>query len=227
MAQKKVSGQKILGIGQCIYRGNRYVKALVNKIDNPFWNCVANTILEIQNKFKPKTMTDLMGLPICSFNNLNHKSWVDEGVYLIGDVVSENTEVLTLNEFIKIYGIQTNFLEYGAIKVSIITRYLKDTKSVGNIYTKEVGPLNTFLNTIINLDVKGVSKLYKIGNSGKTNIITDIATKWKNKTGEDFTNYEIVQGFIINQISTCKLNIYNTGFYITEWLQNMDYSKWT
>ena len=64
-------------------------------------------------------MTDLMGLPICSFNNLNHESRVDEGVYLIGDVVSENTEVLSLNELIERYGIQTNFLEYRAIKVSI------------------------------------------------------------------------------------------------------------
>ena len=74
---------KVLGIDQCIYRGNLYVKALVNKIDNPFWNCVANSVLAIQNEFKPKTMTDLMGLPIwnnSSFNNLNYKSWIDKGV---------------------------------------------------------------------------------------------------------------------------------------------------
>ena len=127
-----------------------------------------------------------MDLPICnnsSFNNLNYKSWVDKGVYLIGDVLSENTEVLNLNELIEIYGIQTNFLEYGAIKTSI-----------------------TFLNIITNLDVKGVSKLYKIRNSSKTNIITDIATKWKNKTGEEFTNDEIEQAFIINHKSN--INMY-------------------
>ena len=61
------------------------------------------------------------------------------------------------------------------------------------------------LTLFINLDVKGVSKLYKIGNSGKTNIITDIATKWKNKTGEDFTNDEIVQAFIINHKSNINM----------------------
>ena len=85
---------KVLGIDQCIHRGNLYVKALVNKIDSPFWYCVANSVLAIQNEFKPKRMTDLMGLPIwnnSSFNNLNYQSWVDKGVYLIGDVVSENT----------------------------------------------------------------------------------------------------------------------------------------
>ena len=53
------------------------------------------------------------------------------------------------------------------IKTSI-TRYLKDTKFIGNTYTTEVGPVNTFLNTIIELDLKGVSKLYKRKNSGKT-----------------------------------------------------------
>ena len=97
-----------------------------------------------------------------------------------------------MNELIKIYGIQTNFLEYGAIKTSI-TRYLKETKSIGNTYTKEVGPVNTFLNTIINLDVKGVSKLDKIRDSGKKNIITDIATKWKNKTGEEEKNLQMMR----------------------------------
>ena len=82
---------------------------------------------------------------------------------------------------------------------------MKETKSIGNTYTKEVGPVNTFLNTIINLCLKGVSKLYKIRNSGKTNIITDIATKWKNKTGEEFTNDEIEQAFIINRKSNINM----------------------
>ena len=33
-----------------------------------------------------------MGLPICNnslFDNLNYKSWIDKGVYIIGDVKSE------------------------------------------------------------------------------------------------------------------------------------------
>ena len=82
---------------------------------------------------------------------------------------------------------------------------MKSTKFVGNTYTKEVGPVNTFLNTIINLDVKGVSKLYRIRNSGKTNILIDIATKWKNKTGEIFTNEEIEHAFIINPKSNVNM----------------------
>ena len=102
-----------------------------------------------------------------------------------------------MDDLSKIYGIQTNLLEYGAIRNSI-TRYLKSTKSVGKTYTKEVGPVNTFLNTIINLDVKGVRKLYRIKNSGKTYMITDIAPKWKNETGEIFTNDEIEHAFTIN-----------------------------
>ena len=68
-----------------------------------------------------------MGLPIwnnTSFNNLDYKSWIDKDVYLIGDVLSENSEFLSLNKLIEIYGIRTNFLEYGPIKTSI-TRYLK------------------------------------------------------------------------------------------------------
>ena len=155
---------KTLGINQCIYRGNLYVKSLVKKIDNPFWKCVVNSVLETQNEFKPKTMGDLMGLPIwnnSTFNNLNYKNWTDKGVYLIGDILSENTEFLSLNDLSKSYALQTNFMEYGAIRNSI-TRCLKSTKSVGKTYTKEVGPVNTFLNTNINLDVKGVSKLYRV-----------------------------------------------------------------
>ena len=86
----------------------------MKKIDNPFWKCVVNSVLEIQNEFKPKTMTDLTGLPIwnnSTFNKLNYKNWTDKCIYLIGDILSENTEFLSLNDLNKINGIQTNYLE--------------------------------------------------------------------------------------------------------------------
>ena len=53
-----------LSVYQCIYRGLLYVKSLVKKIENPYWKCVINSVLETQNEFKPKTMTDLIGLPV-------------------------------------------------------------------------------------------------------------------------------------------------------------------
>ena len=82
-----------------------------------------------------------MGLPIwnnSSFNKLNHKSWIDKGVY-----ITENKEVQCLNELIETYDIQTIYLGYGANKNFYKQIFVRNQVHWKYIH-KKVSPVNTF-----------------------------------------------------------------------------------
>ena len=72
----------------------------------------------------------------------------------------------------------------------------------------EIGAINTSINGIINIDSKGVSKLYKSLNSGNAIILMNIINKWREKTGQIFTHDEIERAYIINHQSNVSMYTY-------------------
>ena len=59
-------------------------------------------------------------------------------------------------------------------------------------------PVNTFFNSIINIDRKGANKLYRILNSNKVNICSDLVVKWNHTTELHFGTDDFKQAFIVN-----------------------------
>ena len=83
-------------------------------------------------------------------------------------------------------------------------------KRLGTLDTQtksEMVPMNTFINGIINMDSKGVSKLYTSLNSGKDSILIDIMNKWKEMTGKRFIHDKVDKTFIINHQSNVNMII--------------------
>ena len=101
----------------------------------------------------------------------------------------------------------TNFLEYGSIRIEIHT-FLKNLGILNTQTIREIGPINTFTNSIIDMDSKEVSKLYKSRNSGKDSIWTNIMNKWKEKTEQIFTHDEIEKAFTINHQSNVNMHMH-------------------
>ena len=60
-----------------------------------------------------------------------------------------------------------------------IKPYLEKLGILNTQTIREIGPLNTFINGAINMDSKGVIKLYKSLNSDKDSILTTIMNKGK------------------------------------------------
>ena len=99
-----------------------------------------------------------------------------------------------------------HYLEYRNVKYHVLDRYINTCVSPNfSSFQKEIGPVNTLSNRIINIDSKGASKLYKNFNSNKVKIFLDITEKWENKTGIRFTNHEIENSFILNHKSNVNM----------------------
>ena len=78
---------------------------------------------------------------------------------------------LTMLEFTTTYHVKTNFLEYHAL-ISKIRKYIEWR----DLPLHEEQPVNSALNTILNISVKGSSKLYTLL-KGSSEHISDIASE--------------------------------------------------
>ena len=92
-----------------------------------------------------------------------------------------------------------SFLEFGKLlrKCSIrlkIPTLLKKLE-LCNPQTIESVPMNTFINSIINMDSKEVSNLYTFLDSGKDSILINIMNTWKEKTAQMFACGEVEKAF--------------------------------
>ena len=68
--------------------------------------------------------------------------------------------------------------------------------------------MNTFINEYINMDSKGVNKVYKSLSSGKDTVLINIMHEWIEKTGQKFTHDEGEKAFIIDHQSNINSSMY-------------------
>ena len=59
-------------------------------------------------------------------------------------------------------------------------------------------PGNRSLNILLNIDNKGVSKLYKKVNSSKENILLEICERWEEKTGLILESHNVSRSFLLH-----------------------------
>ena len=85
------------------------------------------------------------------------RDWKDKGVMVISDLLDHGTVPLSLADLISKFGIKINFLEYGKL-VAILKEHFE---SKDLTCTTEPHPRNSFLSTVLSIDKKGVSNLYK------------------------------------------------------------------
>ena len=82
-----------------------------------------------------------------------------------------------LRKFEDKFGIKTNFLEYGAF-CKVIKNHLDQRELPMHI---PLMPTNSCLNTVLSLDKKGVSNIYKIMLGKNKNILVETSDKWNEK----------------------------------------------
>ena len=85
-----------------------------------------------------------------------------------------------------------NFLEYG--KITAVLKKHFEWKDIPE--TREPFPKNSFLNTILHMDKKGVSNLYRILKKKGNQIIGEIHHKWEEKTTLRLDNIDITRSFV-------------------------------
>ena len=106
---------------------------------------------------------DVKSLPIWNnsdLGNSKYKTWMSKGIYLLHDILYDQAEMFSQVELVNVFRIWTNLLEYGSTRLKKFIQKLE----ILIARQREIGPINTFvnsiinINSIINMDSKGVSR---------------------------------------------------------------------
>ena len=101
-------------------------------------------------------------------------------------------QVLPMDQFIDKYGVKTNFLEYNIISIKI--KKFLEWKEI--ILYNEPHPRNSVLNVLLNLSVKGCSRLYSKMKESFDHVLFNISERWSDKTGSDWGTITFSRSFI-------------------------------
>ena len=116
---------------------------------------------------------------------------------VISDFIEYSKKMYSMADFIARYQVKTNFLEYARVSIKI-NEYLngRDTPDY-----REPRPKNSFLNSILSADIKGLSNLYKLILPKGNQIIGELTDKWSNRAELDFSSFELQKSFHLHHTS--------------------------
>jgi hypothetical protein len=164
---------------------------------NYFWKDVFNAWCEVVKCIPPKSNADLLTSSLWYNNHIRlnkktlyYRHWVKNGVNFVNDLMGDDGNFLSLDEFRTKYGIRTNFIEYSAV--------LKCVKNSGNCILKNNNvciqrPFKPFNLDILLLDKKGSRRLYDVLTSSKK-VLRKFVDKWESKLniGYNFKQWSTV-----------------------------------
>ena len=119
------------------------------------------------------------------------REWISKGISTIVDFLGTMNVPLTMFKFTEKYQVKTNFLEYHSL-ISKIKNYIEWRDLPLH---DEEQPLNIALNTILNLSVKGSSKLYTLLNGSSDHILDIASERWNEKTDLNILRFSLRQSF--------------------------------
>ena len=165
-------------------------------IDIPFWKDVLGSLKILLKSDTCTTLHHVCTTPLW-YNNLlklplKHK-WLKKGVITIGDVLTENCRIMSIENFQETFNINTNFLEYGGF-ILTMKNFMDNLEKPTENLTR---PVNSLLNIVLNKDTSGVSNLYKSIHRKNSTIIPNICSKWYNKSGIILLPHDIKRSFTV------------------------------
>ena len=119
------------------------------------------------------------------------REWITKGISTIADFLGIMNVPLTMVEFTGKYHVKTNFLEYHSL-ISKIKKYIEWRDLPLH---EEEQPVNSTLNTILNLNVKGSSKLYTLLKGSSEHILEIASERWSEKTDLNLESFNLGQSF--------------------------------
>ena len=153
---------------------------------NKFWSDVFTAWAEITKLHFPKCISDFLKSSLWYNNNIRlgkktmyYRHWVKNGVNFVNDLVDEDGNFLSLDEFKRKYNIQTNFLEYAAV-LNCVKKSCKDILNYNfdDINICSQCPFKPFNFEFLLLDNKGSRRLYDLLISSRK-VVRHFVDKWQ------------------------------------------------
>ena len=174
--------------------GVAYLNRIIEMTFNPFWNDVLSGLKWLWTDLKIVIPENVLLTPLWYNDSLQlpiKKEWLLKGITNISDILDVNLKPLLLHDFSSIYGVKTNFLEYGQVckKVKL---YLENKILPFHLPTK---PYNSILNVILSMDTKGVSNIYKLFKGKNTSVLENATNKWNEKIDFQLDVFSVKKSF--------------------------------
>ena len=110
------------------------------------------------------------------------REWLQNGINTIADLIGPMYQILPMEKFKEKYRVKTNFLEYNIISIKI--RKSLEWREIP-LYN-EPYPRNSVLNVLLNLSVKGYSRLYTKMKESFDHVLYNICDRWRETRGTDW-----------------------------------------
>ena len=163
--------------------GSSYITKQLHIISNPFWKEVLISYKEICQKIKVDQDNQCHSIPLWYNPDIKvggkpvyYKKWLAAGVVMLGDLFNAEGQFYSYRDFIHIFNVNTNFLEYQGL-LAAVKKYLQ-LKDLQHIPIKSFNPTQPLGLTVINADKKGCRAIYKL--LLKTEEIPTSLPKWSN-----------------------------------------------
>jgi len=152
---------------------------------NKFWSDVFASWTEIMNLYQPKCISDFLKSSLWYNKNIclgkktmYYRHWVKNGVSFVNDLIDDEGNFLSLDEFRRKYNIKTNFLEYGGV-LNCVKKSCKDMLNLDfddntTILQYPIIPYNF---EFLLLDNKGSRRLYDLLISSRL-VVRHFVDKW-------------------------------------------------
>ena len=126
--------------------------------------------------------------------------WVKNGVDFVGDLLDDNGNILTLDDFKLKYKVNTNFLEFGGL-IAAIKKYFPNLfDSSDDVLIRPFKPFNF---DVILKDTNGSRRIDNILVSSKK-VTRKYVIKWENKVGDIYNSKK--WSVIFNMPFNCTIN---------------------
>ena len=164
--------------------GPNWGLAINRNLPNKFWEEVFSAWNETYNQIKEKSKTDVLSTPLWYNNkiglgNIYEKSWFNNGISIIGDIVDDNMNILNREILEQKFGFRIrNFLLYYRIR-SEINKYIQKIR-------KTISPDQCFSRPLIPHHIRLITRC-KQGCRYLYKKLTEkpVETKYKTKWNED------------------------------------------
>ena len=100
--------------------GSQWCLSVMHKL-NPFWKIVFTYFNEFCQFVKPKTNLDISCMSLwlnkpLGTENIHFVDWVNAGIHVVGDIIKQDGQILTLDEMKTIFGFRVNYLNYSTVR---------------------------------------------------------------------------------------------------------------
>ena len=161
---KSITGISTLDL---IIHGDYFITFKLERIINKFWRDTLYSWVQLQQSQHPQNINDILGINIWYNSKICidkkpflYQKYLKAGIIFIGDLLNEQGDFLTYEQFITKHNITTHFLQYASL-INATKSFIKNLNNLtDDIFKSLKNPIFPFKLNILLKDTSGCKRIY-------------------------------------------------------------------